>query len=251
MCFDEHTTCYDTSPGAPPPSLQMRVGGGVFSLYSSHHHSSPLPRFKCESEGAFLVFTHHTTTRLPSLASNASRRGRFNSRQHPFPLPRFKCESEGAFLVFTHHTTTCPPSLASNASRPTSPPIPPPSLQTRVGGGCFNPSPTTFPLPRFKCESEGGVLSVNLPRHHPSPSLTSNVSRRGCLLTTSPPVPPPLLQMRVGGGVLSVNLPHHHLFPFLASHASRRGFYSPHHHHPFPPPSLQTRVGGVFLILQN
>ncbi len=48
-----------TSPPVPPPSLQMRGGGGVFSLHPQHHHPSPLPRFKCESEGSLVVTMRH------------------------------------------------------------------------------------------------------------------------------------------------------------------------------------------------
>ena len=96
-------------PPIPPPSLQMRVGGGVFRLqpppiplprfkhelegsFVASTHSVPPPSLQCESEGVVSVFTHHTTTHPPSLASNASRRG---------------CLSLD---------TTCSPSLASNTS---------------------------------------------------------------------------------------------------------------------------------------
>ena len=121
----------------------------------------------------------------PSLTSNASWRGHFN-------------------LV-----STFSPSLASNASRRGSlhlhpPPVPPPSLQTRVGGGVLSfdqprhhlathPSPSLqtrvgesrrhlFPLPCFKRESENLVSTF-------SPSLISNASRRGHfnLVATFPP----------------------------------------------------------------
>jgi hypothetical protein len=178
-------------PPISPPSLQTRVGGVVLNLQLPHHHPFPLPRFKRElegssptipppvplphfkreSEGSFLVFTHHTTIHslsltsnasqrgvfslhpphhhhFPSLASNASRRGHLNLQpplHHLFPLPRFKCESEGVFLVFTHTPPPIPPSSLQMRvgggvfiqSSPTTPPIPPPSLQTQVGGGVF------------------------------------------------------------------------------------------------------------------
>jgi len=74
-------------------------------------------------------------------------------------------------------------------------PVPPPSLQMRVGGALL-------------------VLTHHTTTH--SPSLASNVSRRGCFqssLTTPPPIPPPSLQMRVGGVVYSLDPPSHHLFP--------------------------------------
>ena len=89
----------------PPPSLQMRVGGGESSPTTIH---SPSLASNTSRRGVFSLFIHHTTT--------------------PFPLPRFKCESEGG--IFSCHP---PPS------------IPPPSHQTRVGGGCFHSSSTTPP----------------------------------------------------------------------------------------------------------
>jgi len=74
----------------------MQVGGAF--LVSTHPVTtvSSLPCFKCESEEGFSVFTHHSTTHPPSLASNASQRGCFQS------------------------------------SSTTAPPTPPPSLQMRV-----------------------------------------------------------------------------------------------------------------------
>ncbi len=133
--------------------------------------------------GAFLGFTHHTTTRSPPSLQTRVGGVVFSlhpPHHHPFPLPRFKRESEGVFLVFTHHTTTIsPPSLQARVGGvilslhpPYHHPVPPPSLQMRVGGVFLvfthhHSSPSlasnasrrdrfkSRPLPRFKCESEG------------------------------------------------------------------------------------------------
>jgi hypothetical protein len=105
------------------------------------------------------------------------------------------------------------------------PPPPPPSLQMRVGGGLFLVFHHPFPLPRFKRESEGGFLVFTHPFHHPTPSLASNVSQRGCVTTCHitrhhPFHPPPSLQKRV--------LTHHV------------------RHHPFPLPRSKSELEGAF-----
>ena len=146
----------------------------------------------------------------------------------------------------------------------------PPSLQTWVGG-VFNSSPTThhlFPLPRLKCESEGGILlllppiplfcfkcKLEGPFTSSSttcfPSLTSKCKSEGAFWVSTNHVTthyPPSLQMWVREGHFNLVttfslLPHfkheseafwscHHLFPSLASNASQRGESSPTTHSP-------------------
>jgi hypothetical protein len=145
---------------------------------------TPLPHFKCESEGSVLFrLTRHITTPHPLPRFKRESEGLFPVVTHPFPLPHFKRESEGLFLVFTHHTTTRSPSLASNASRRGVFSLHPPhhhhfpSLTSNASRrGCLNLQPPLhhlFPLPRFKCESEGVFLVFT---------------------HTPPPIPPSLLQ---------------------------------------------------------
>jgi hypothetical protein len=176
LVFFHHTTTHPSSLASnaswrgflvsthpvPPPSLQMQVGGGVFSLHPPHHTTIHTPSLasNASQRGRFLVFPHHATTHPPSLASNASQRG---------------------FLVSTH-------------------PVPPPSLQMRVRGGVSSPHHHPFPLPRFKCKSVG-VFSVHTTTHYPSlTSNASRRGCFQSSSTTPPPIPSPLLQMQVGGG---------------------------------------------------
>ncbi len=176
-----------------------------------------------------------STTCIPFLASNVSRRGAFQSPRHPFPslkcelegcfihhpfpLPRFKCESEGVFWVLTNHVTT-------------SLPIPLPRFKHELEGCLIlHPPPTTclkFPLPRLKCESEGGILlllpSIPLfcfkcklegPFSTSSsttcfPSLTSNASQRGHFEfwpTMSPPITLPHFKCESESGILILSPP--------------------------------------------
>ena len=92
----------------------------------------PLPSSKRETEGAVSFQIRPS----PSLARNARQRGTSN---HPDPLPRSKSETEGL--------------SPSNYAHP------PPSLETRDGGGL----PATL-----------------------IPSLARKVRQRGCLLPTTP-----------------------------------------------------------------
>ena len=102
---------------------------------------------------------------------------------HPQPLPCLECKTEGAVCL------PGPPSLASNMSRrghfksspTTPPPIPPPSLQTRVGGVVlsFDPPRHTYPPPSLQMQVGGGVFSLDPSCYTHSPSLTSDTSRRG------------------------------------------------------------------------
>ena len=156
-------TSLNHSTTLPPPSFQMRVGGGCF-----HHTTTLLPSLASNASrrGRF----HHTTTFLPSLASNASRRGVFQVSPHHrlSPLPHFKCKSEGG--VFT-----------------TPPPFSPPSLQMRVGGVVCSFDPVTTRSPSLLQMRVGeGVLRLHPPQYHPSPSLAVNASQRGHFQSSSP-----------------------------------------------------------------
>ena len=100
-----------------PPSLETRDGGGVsfvdippptpplLELQDRGVLSvnTPLPRSKCETEGVFLLLTHHQP--LPRL--NCETEGFLLSTRHHQPLPLSNCKMEG-FSLSTH------PSLARN-----------------------------------------------------------------------------------------------------------------------------------------
>jgi len=112
--------------------------------------------------------------RFPSLTSNTSWRGMLISLP-PFLLPRFKHELEGHVDLVT---TFSPPLLLSLL-------IPvathsPPSLQVQVGGALYIHH--LFPLPHFKCESEGMLILSP-----PFPLPRFNASWRGVLSLHPPP----------------------------------------------------------------
>ena len=100
----------------------------------------------------YLCFTSRSFTRITTPASGPP--------LHSLLLPHLKRESEGD-ISFTPTPAT---------------PLPPPSLETRVGGGHF--------------------LHSN-PCHSTTPSLAQNVSWRGgisSILTSATPLPPPSLE---------------------------------------------------------
>ena len=125
------------------------------------------------------TFSSPSTTRSPSLASNASQRGSFISPPATSPLPHFKRESEGEFLVFTHPFHHPTPSLASNPSRR--------GCVTTRHVTHHHPFHHPFPLPRFKCKSEGEFYLST--RHVTPPSLQTRVG--GVVFSPHPPIPPP------------------------------------------------------------
>jgi hypothetical protein len=91
--------------------------------------------------------------------------------------------------------------------RPPTTTLPPPSLQTRVGGG---------------------VLNHSNHYHHPAPSLAPNASRRGGFEPFQPLPPPcPLLRPKceLEGFFLNLSNHYHHLSPSLAPNPSRRGHF--------------------------
>jgi len=111
LVFTHHTTTTHS-----PPSLQTRVRGVIFNLHSAHYHPSPLPRFKWEPEGLFIV----STTSQHGLAT-IRRAG-----------DRPSCPSPPLYVFFTimifyihWHITQLRHDIVSCCRHATRPPLPP------------------------------------------------------------------------------------------------------------------------------
>jgi hypothetical protein len=86
--------------------------------------------------------------------------------------------------------------------------MPPPSLETRVGGAIFH---HPCPYVTQNVRRRGQFLFSHI--HHPTPAPPSLETRVGShflsLSPTTSPLPPPLLQTQVGGAVSFIPAPHH------------------------------------------
>jgi hypothetical protein len=165
--FIATTPCAHETPAIPhPPRLQMRAGGGVFTLHTTNSQPHP-PRSQTRARGGF---THNHTTSPSSLASAS--RGWVYNHHHPTLLAR-KREPMVGLLSTT--TTTTPLSSLANASR---------------GWGFLHPPATAPHPPSLLANASRGWVFITY-RHNDNGAHKCELGVGGSLSTFQPPQPHP------------------------------------------------------------